>query len=100
SEALESAAAALVGRVGRVGFAPGPFIDPSMSLGHSVDGDVRDGRQFHDRSFLRVGSSLRTTGPRRRFRRSCKELPAMRAATAGTAFESLSALALPDVVNL
>jgi hypothetical protein len=46
SEALESAAAVLVRRAG---FAPSPCINPSMSLRHSVEGDVCDGRQFHDR---------------------------------------------------
>jgi hypothetical protein len=55
-EAPESAAAVLLRRAG---FAPGPFIDPSMSLRHSVDGDVGDGRQFHGRSFLHAGVVVR-----------------------------------------
>jgi hypothetical protein len=38
---------------------PGPRINPSMSLRRSVDGDVRDGRQFHGRSSLRAGVVLR-----------------------------------------
>jgi hypothetical protein len=47
SVALEFAAAVLVRRAG---FAPGSRIDPSMSLRHSVEGDIRNGRQFHGRS--------------------------------------------------
>src|SRR5262249_4783574 len=54
--ALEFAAAVLLRRAG---FAPGPYINPSMSLRHSVDRDVRDGRQFHGRSFLRAGVVVR-----------------------------------------
>jgi hypothetical protein len=56
SEALESSAAVLVGRAG---FAPGPCINPSMSLRYSVEGDVRDGREFHGRSILRAGVVVR-----------------------------------------
>lgn len=56
SVALESAGAAAVRRAG---LAPGVRIDPSVSLRHSVEGDVRDSGQFHDRSFLHAGVVVR-----------------------------------------
>src|SRR5436190_23367877 len=57
SAALESAAAVL--------------IPPAVSLHHSIDGDLRGGRQFHDRgSFSLVWSSFGTNGPPHRTHRS------------------------------
>src|SRR5262249_38170200 len=44
SASLESAAAVL--------------IRPAVSLHHSIDGDLRDGRQFHDRGSLLLGGAL------------------------------------------
>src|SRR5262249_59282065 len=41
------------------------LLRPAVSLHHSIDGDLRGGRQFHDRSSLLTGSCRRAIRPDR-----------------------------------
>jgi hypothetical protein len=55
--ALTSAERAGTGRAAEIlmaGLAWCPCLNPSMPLRHSVEGDVRDGRQFHGHRSLRA----------------------------------------------